>query len=1347
MIEHPGTTGGFWGLPSGHSTEGAMRHRIPFGLAATVTGVVALLAPLKVGAGGLDLPWWHDGPPTLADVARRIDHIQEKLLNQGTVVIKQPDIWSQARMTMFRKEFEDTMKLQLNQFAPTLAAQIARSDAAQFASQTQIGAVLTPFGPTSTAANAPIFTPQITNQPDLNAALTAAVGQTVSPDANKPGIAVPPLPTIGTLPVQTFQLLNQAATGKTDAAGNPVSPLGLALGLEPNVKLDEESDYIGHLHRMRRVNLGDDTSDSAGYALYLMRVPISIQPGDETKKGWGAIANMTIRPDFGPRFLPATYRNLVINDLVDQLAPVVHELIRSGLAQTVAEELPTPPQSPRPVGAVQKFLSAPTEHKRKFFREGRRGFDVAKVISHSARSSITLNRLGPRTYAIAPSDLSRVFPDNSLLTLALHAQQALDLVDPAAADSPGADGHAADLSLFKGARLTDVRAYLRAELESAYDIMEGRCREQQSVLQDVEYIDHLADQVYCRKFEDPKSAPGASSPERNEFTTLYENLTHRLQGKMHDRPVGVLCWGIAIQAGLLNRQLHEDMKQTKGADSFTCPPEVDEMPFFAPMPIPEVETAFEEYVKARWPMITFSVEPVVDEQNIEDSLTRRRDLQLALAFAFTAGRISFRQLLQYNRQLQYEAQTIALNQTVVGFANGNDTFGWRITPRYQTPPDESNPRAIINLLLRGGPGPNYVLKNSKIEPGLRELTAVVIMPSFVRGMRLDVSGDWFRLHDPDERKIHSTRTVEIGRQINEARDCLDEACKCGKYRSEDVERLRIRLHQLETMLPLQTQFVKVPYANTLGGFALFTQGLTALAPELLGFEGLQYIAPEKGGDIVVYGKNFSLYETEVVVGGVTLPREGTGTAFVPAQDGSAKLVPVVNNLSPLRTTDNKLVLLNSNGTVQSIQDMGSYNIQSREIMRVRIPPNAVQTAKRPDGTLVVDLYVSTPNGISNRLQIPVAPAPKATPAPAPQFPYSAPVGYVVTNPTLRVLVNGKLDTGGSLVYDSQRKLPSDVSLTIFPVGVAPQGPLTVQLTFPFSATTVLEPIVLQKVTPDPKTGAITLNSTDLDDLLKKLVDSVKASGLAITPNAVIVSSSIVVQPPADPSGVTHSYTTSNQLPVMFSFVIQPGKPAAGSQAPAKPATAGTAAPAASATAMAASGLWPKGYSRGIVPAREAGTESQDGQNSSFRFTSSRVDRAARRTAADADEDEPFPNFFAQDQGGGSVIRTQAGGSPLTVTPPSLPSLTLPPGTTMTIPGTNQTLTIPNPTQVTIPSGAPAQLAHSLLVMPRTPPVNVSVPVTNNATPPRQSCGLFHRRNATPQNPTRPPLLERLMGNP
>jgi hypothetical protein len=341
----------------------------------------------------------------------------------------------------------------------------------------------------------------------------------------------------------------------------------------------------------------------------------------------------------------------------------------------------------------------------------------------------------------------------------------------------------------------------------------------------------------------------------------YLGLTQRLPGNLHDRPIGILCWAITVDAGLLNRQLHEDMAETKGPDGWRCPPEAEHMAFYQPMPPPEVERVFEDYVRARWPIITFALEPVVDQQNVGDAFTRRRDLQLALAFALASGRISFRQAITYTRQLQYESQTIALNQTIAAFAYGNDSFGWRVSPRYQTPPEESNLQAVTNLLLRGGPGPHYQLAHSKIEPGLRELTAVVVMPSFVRGVRLDVATNWFRLDDPDELKLRTTGAIELGRKINEARDCLEMACVDGRYRDEDVERLRARLLQLERLLPLQTQFVKVPYENTLGGFDLFTPGASALVPELTGFYGVDYIdvsASSSGCDLTIYGKHFNL---------------------------------------------------------------------------------------------------------------------------------------------------------------------------------------------------------------------------------------------------------------------------------------------------------------------------------------------------------------------------------------------------------------------------------------------------------------------------------------------------------
>ena len=72
-----------------------------------------------------------------------------------------------------------------------------------------------------------------------------------------------------------------------------------------------------------------------------------------------------------------------------------------------------------------------------------------------------------------------------------------------------------------------------------------------------------------------------------------------------------------------------------------------------------------------------------------------------------------------------------MNRTAVGFGAGDATFGWQFYPRIQTPPLQSNPRRIAGILINNGPGPDYELDNRKIEPGLRECYALVVMPNFV----------------------------------------------------------------------------------------------------------------------------------------------------------------------------------------------------------------------------------------------------------------------------------------------------------------------------------------------------------------------------------------------------------------------------------------------------------------------------------------------------------------------------------------------------------------------------------------------------------------------------------------
>jgi hypothetical protein len=1076
-----------------------------------------------------------------------------------------------------------------------------------------------------------------------------------------------------------------------------VNPIATNLGVEPNVHIDEKADFITHLQRLRRINLGDDNSDSAGYGLYLMRVPVSIQPGDKTKKGFGAIVNMTMRHDFGPKFLPATYRNLVINDLVDQLGPFVHELIRNGKAKKYNDELkkylPVYREALEAKKAEKRTLTPNVELSARDRLEVERDLRASgkmqglKDIENELKnqSNFTpVGRTGPRTYAIAPTDVRRVFVAQNLLNLAFEAQQSLDL-------------GSTDFPKTNKVRSTEVRSYLRHELESAFDLMEGRCREQPAILSDVPYIESLTDQVYCRKFEGPKGAVVDSDDELNGFYEVYHDFSQNLPGNLRYRSIGVLSWGIAVQAGLLNRQLHEDMKQTKGADGYLCPPDVDAMPFYVPDPAPEVAHAFEEYVKARWPMITFSLEPVTDEQNIDDAFTRRRDLQLAIAFALSSGRLSFRQATQYTRQLQYEAQTIALNQTVSAFAHGNDTFGWRFTPRYQTPPEESNLRAVTNLLLRGGPGPNWTMDNSKIEPGLRELTAVVVMPSFVRGMRLDVSGDWFRLHDPDERKLHTARTVELGRKINETRDALEAACKCGKYRPEDVERLRMRLHQLEVMLPMQTQRVNVPFENTLGGFALFTQGLTALVPELSGFEGVEYLDTTKANDIIVYGKHFSIYETDVIVGGVRVPREGTST-FV-TRDVNGNLVQTSQLSSALRDPDKgNLIILSSDGkSVIAVKDIGSYDIMSREVMRVRIPAG-VSKATREDGQPIVEVYISTPNGISNKMQIPVKDPEKTV---APTFGSPTAPAYTFVDSAITIGVN-VLNTGTvaspTTAFDSLRKFPPGTQVRIQPTDRKRPLPdaIDIQMTFQVGSAANLYflPINLLGVPLVPAVTGDTyvIDSDRLDKFATQLFASINANKIPL-PTAALTPKALVrpVATPGDPTPITGA--TTNDLVVNFA------------QFPPVPPSS----------------------SRGRT---ETG-------------------RALARASA---EDDPF--LTRTGLRGESIFESNAeladptsSPAPLASTNAGLLDPALIPAPIAELREIRDRL---EKLESSPPRPAPAPTTQTVITAPqRSPTVNVTVPITNAL--PGKHQGMFHHRDSTTGGrgvpSIRGPIIERLMGRP
>src|SRR5690606_36837883 len=148
-------------------------------------------------------------------------------------------------------------------------------------------------------------------------------------------------------------------------------------------------------------------------------------------------------------------------------------------------------------------------------------------------------------------------------------------------------------------------------------------------------------------------------------------------------------------------------------------------------PPAEARHAFNQYVGLRWPILVFALDPQNQDQNLADVFTRRRETQLAMSLAFLSGNISVRNLTRYARRLESAYDTIAINRTVVGFSHGEKTFGWRFYPRFQTPEFESNFVSIFRDQLIGGPNRNQELRQHKLEPGIRECVAIVLMPALV----------------------------------------------------------------------------------------------------------------------------------------------------------------------------------------------------------------------------------------------------------------------------------------------------------------------------------------------------------------------------------------------------------------------------------------------------------------------------------------------------------------------------------------------------------------------------------------------------------------------------------------
>lgn len=616
--------------------------------------------------------------------------------------------------------------------------------------------------------------------------------------------------------------------------------------------------------------------------------------------------------------------------------------------------------------------------------------DLAKVLGDVSNANIAIEGLssvlqaGPgadrgtqQYYPVAPNDLPEIFLESTLDHVAFAVDARLKNKVP---------------------RASDVRAYLKNMISIAYDtmarppalkgeglapgLMGARDRDRSVVraqnlvtsplneetnglnsaletvavgLANTELILRIHEAVSRRGFV-PR--PGKSPSDFSELVidehgvpidppgdlfALREELWNSLSRSylnIRDTPLGHLCWAVAIEVGLLDARFKRDIARTLDAEGMPVPEPHSYILFHPCLPQqmdPDPRRIFEQYIKTRWKIITFALDPTTDEQNILDAFSLRRDLQLALSFAFSTGRLSFSQLNSFRRRLEQDAETIALNRTVTASAHGNDVFGWRFQPRYQNPPNQkTNFGVLASTLISGGPGPDYGTRKSKLETGQRELTAVVVIPSFLTRARFLTTGNWFKLTDPEHLVVPTRRMLEQGRQVGDLRGNLGLICDSHRYRPGDMRQIAAKVEQLEAMLPMQSRVVRLPYDESIAGFDLFVDGAEALVPRLFGYQGAWGITKGKTTSILVSGKNISIQETKVVAGG-----------------------------RPLQADD--------------------VDIISRSYLRLRIPGDVDSTDLKvsgPNNQKFVEVFLSTPNGISDRLLIPYDDGEKPSP-PAP----------------------------------------------------------------------------------------------------------------------------------------------------------------------------------------------------------------------------------------------------------------------------------------------------------------------------------------------------------------------------
>ena len=847
--------------------------------------------------------------PTMHALACDLDHLEKHIDWYGSVVAKVPDVWGQARLTKYREEFELLMSQQKDTFKLNLQGSLYRSDQTYFADALAISAAIQPKRPiigSLTTTKAPVLIPTdaqtVTQSSD-----TTVQGITKSTQTTENAKA--PTPAAAPAPVKPFDLpdvtklvpdnvIQRNTITKIATLGGDLKTN--AIGLEPTIVLDQMSRYLNYLHQIRRNNEGDDTADSPGYSLNLMRIPVSVFPGKRTDVGFGAEITMTITPILGEDLLPVTFRNLVINDLVQHLGlPLTSFLDRQDIqdgvlltednrqalrgldlldelaacscpemAQTKAAKftadqqlrvcaairIAAPPECwkyPPPVPCIDpkckdrdqlaacrqlicKFIATEL-----FRKDAGLPCVAAQGSSHSNKQysmqatrhfSNRLKSQSAETKRFRAKNIQAPgipFSNGLLAREPFPTSLILDVfgVGNSFEIAYGAHETFQDEILQTGyVHLPNIQTYLREELNAAYQFLNTH---PQSVGVLPASAGNGGEGAELRPTDRPACSISRTHPlDMPERSRLRTESTHRTTGILQDRRPGVVH-SCGCRALLADR-LQEDMKQTASSKETPLPLAGQWLDYYSPDPSPQARQAFNDYVRVRWPVRVFALDPTTQDQNISDALSTKREMQLALSLAFTNGAIGAQNFTRLARRLEAEYETVALNRTQVGFSHGENVFGWRFYPRFQTPDTPSIVTAFVRDTIIGGPNRNQLLRQRRLEPGPRECVAIVLMPSFVPYLHLDTISNWFPLTNPKHKVLDNSKALKLSRSVHAIKTDGCGVVDACNYRDGDYQRLLRRADQLDARLPMQTQIVQVPQLNTLSGFEMFNHGIADL---------------------------------------------------------------------------------------------------------------------------------------------------------------------------------------------------------------------------------------------------------------------------------------------------------------------------------------------------------------------------------------------------------------------------------------------------------------------------------------------------------------------------------------